>query len=212
MVLQVMAKQLRLDDPTGKSSKGRSVLQMISRKPCEINRGQQPPSLAMQAKALLALAWPKTHVKFERDWRKASSVAAKHYETPSLTRVDALWIPVDSVLEKNREENEVYLEVLRANGAHLEQTRYIQDIQIGNHGRTLASALAKAEAFRLLARSVEREGIRRPVFLADVAEFDLPYRMFRFDGHHRAICAKYLGMDLVPAFVFKVTPPVVSRH
>ncbi len=166
----------------------------------------------MQFKALLALVWPKTHVKFERDWCKAASVTARHYETPRFTRVDALWIPVDSVLEKNHEENEAYLEVLRANGAQLEQARYIQDIQIGNHGRTLACALAKAEEFRRLARSVERDGIRRPVLLVDVAEFDLPYRMFRFDGHHRAICAKHLGMDLVPAFVFKVTPPVISRH
>lgn len=165
----------------------------------------------MQFKALLAFAWPKTYVKFEKDWRAASSVAARHYETPRFTHVDAIWIPVDSALEKNHEETEAYLEVLRASEAQLEQTRYIQDIQIGNHGRTLASALAKAEEFRQLARSVERDGIRRPVLLADVAAFDLPYRMFRFDGHHRSICAVHLGMDLVPAFVFKVTPPALSR-
>ncbi len=165
----------------------------------------------MQIKACLALAWPKTHVKFETDWRQAASVTAKQYETPGFTGARAVWMPVAWALEKNHEETEDYLELLRTDEAHLEQTRYIQAIQIGKHGRTLASALARAEEFRQLARSVERDGIRRPALLADVAEFDLPYRMFRFDGHHRAICAMHLGMDRIPAFVFKVTPPVTTR-
>lgn len=185
---------------------------MMSKGPCELDRGLEPLSITMQIKARLALAWPKTHVKFEKDWRQATSVTARHYETPGFIRAHAVWMPVEWALEKNHEETEDYLELLRADETHLEQTRYIQDIQIGKHGRTLASALSRAEEFRQLARSVERDGIRRPVLLADVAEFDLPYRMFRFDGHHRAICARHLGMDRIPAFVFKVTPPATTQR
>ena len=111
------------------------------------------------------------------------------------------------VLEKNSDENEDYLEILRVDASRLEQTRYVQEVQIKKHGRSLASTLVRVEEFRNLAKSVARDGIRRPVLLADVATFELPYRMYRFDGHHRAICAKHLGLERVPAFVFTVTPP-----
>ena len=183
------------------------MFHMISRKPCEIEHCSKKLSIALRCQALLTLALPKTHVRFEYDWHKAASVTAKGYETPRFITVHARWVPVDMVLEKNSDENEAYMEFLRADDSQLEQTRYIQEIQIKRHRRSLSEALAQAKEFRLLLKSVQRHGIHRPVLLVDVAEFDLPYRFYRFDGHHRAICAKFLGMDLVPAFIFKVTPP-----
>lgn len=163
----------------------------------------------MQIQALLLLARPRTHANFKDEWRQASSVAAKGHEPPSLTRVSAVWAPTDWALEKNSDEDEEYLEVLHADGSQLEQTSYVQEIQMKRHRQSLASALERAKAFRNLERSIEKEGIRRPLHLVDVTAYDLPYRMFRLDGHHRAICAKHLGLDWVPAFVFKVTPPAV---
>lgn len=164
-------------------------------------------SITMQFRASLTLVWPGTHAEFENIWRRASSVVAKGYATPRFIGVCAAWVPVDIALEKNSDEIDAYLEVLRADDYRLDQTRYIQEIQMKKHGHSLVASLAKAEKFRHLAKSIERDGIRRPIFLADVAEFDLPYRMFRFDGNHRAICAKHLGLEMVPAFVFKVNPP-----
>jgi hypothetical protein len=185
------------------------MVHVISRKPGEIENDLKKLSIVMQIQALLALVLPKTRTKFEYDWSKAASVASKGYETPRLTNVCARWVPVDVVLEKNRDENEAYMEFLRADDARLEQTRYIQEIQIKRHKRSLADALAQAEEFRALLKSIQSHGIRRPVLLVDVAGYDLPYRFYRFDGHHRAICAKFLGIETVPAFIFKVTPPQV---
>jgi len=165
----------------------------------------------MQIQALLILARPYTHTNFKDEWRQASSVAAKGYEPPRLTRVSAIWVPTDWALEKNSDENGEYLEVLQADASRLEQTRYVQEVQMKRHRQSLASALVCAKTFRDLARSIEKEGIRRPIHLVDVAAYDLPYRMFRLDGHHRAICARQLGLDWIPAFVFKVTPPGTSR-
>lgn len=145
-----------------------------------------------------------TQEEFERDWKTAEAVVARGYAPPRLVRVEALSVPVEWALDKNREETEEYLEVLRVPDSRVEETRYIQEIQIRRHGRTLESAMLRAQTFRELARRLEKEGIRRPIPLVDVAAFDLPYRMFRFDGHHRAICAKYLGLGRVPAYVFQV--------
>lgn len=185
------------------------MVQVISRKPGEVENGLKKLSMVMQIQALLALVLPKTRTKFECDWSKAASIAAKGYQTPRLTNVCARWVPIDAALEKNSDENEAYLGFLRADNARLEQTGYIQEIQINRHQRSLGDALAQAEEFRLLLKSIQSHGIRRPVLLVDVAEYDLPYRFYRFDGHHRAICAKFLGMETVPAFIFKVTPPQV---
>ena len=159
-------------------------------------------SLAFQLRALVLLHRSKTQEEFERDWNTAAAVIAKGYAPPRLRRVQALSVPIDWALNKNGDETEEYAEILRVDEARLEHTRYIQEIQIGKHGRTLEAAMLRARTFRQLARQVEKEGIRRPIYLVDVSAFDLPYWMYRFDGHHRAVCAKYLGLDRVPAYVF----------
>jgi hypothetical protein len=183
------------------------MIRTFSQDSCDIRDYRERLSVMMQLQALFMLVWPRTYAKFEREWHKASSITAKGYATPRFVQVSAEWVPIDLVLEKNSDENEDYLEILRVDASRLEQTRYVQEVQIKKHGRSLASTLVRVEEFRNLAESVARDGIRRPVLLADVAAFELPYRMYRFDGHHRAICAKHLGLERVPAFVFTVTPP-----
>lgn len=167
----------------------------------------QPLSVLFQLRALLLLLRPETQEEFERDWNSAVAVQAKGYAPPRLVRVRALAVPTAWALDKNSEETEEYVEVLQAEESQVEQTRYIQEIQLRKHARSLESAMHRARTFRELAGRLEREGIRRPVYLVDVSAYGLPYRMFRFDGHHRAICARFLGLERVPAYVFEVSPP-----
>jgi len=193
-----------------KDSAGSFMAQSIEQHSCEFVAGRGRLSILMQLQALLLLARPYTHTNFQDEWRQASSVAAKGYAPPRLTWASALWVPTSWALEKNSDEHEDYLEAIQAEASRLEQTRYVQEIQMRQHRRSLATAMLRAEIFRDLVRSIEKEGIRRPIHLVDVTAYDLPYRMFRLDGHHRAICARHLGLDWIPAFVFTVTPPETS--
>ncbi|WP_243293871.1 hypothetical protein [Geothrix mesophila] len=68
------------------------------------------------------------------------------------------------------------------------------------------------QALGIIQEKLERDGIRRPVLLADVAEFDPPAGGSGSMAIIGRSAPSTLGMDLLPAFVFKVTPPVASRH
>jgi hypothetical protein len=119
--------------------------------------------------------------------------------------VSTRWISLDEALARNAGEFEdhIYSQLLTIGHDRIKESLYVQEVQMKRHGHSLAESLARAEKFLRLAESIEVKGIRRPVFVADVSDFDLPYELFRFDGHHRCVCAKHLGATRVPAFVFK---------
>lgn len=51
--------------------------------------------------------------------------------------------------------------------------------------------------------SIEDNGLHKPVWVADIADLDLGFKYFRFDGCHRACCCKTLGHKTIPALIFK---------
>src|SRR5512138_1940922 len=126
--------------PNAEDHEGWTMGQVISGMTSALEADPLRLSLAMRAWARLALLWPPIQARFAEDWRQASSVAAKGYATPRFLGVSALWVPVDWVLEKNRDEEDAYLEMLGAEDSKLGQTHYIQEIQIRKHGRDLDSA------------------------------------------------------------------------
>ncbi len=64
----------------------------------------------------------------------------------------------------------------------------------------------RAKQFMSLFEDILDHGVRRAIWVADVGAMNLPFKYFRFDGCHRACCAKVCGMDTVPAILFKVKP------
>jgi hypothetical protein len=61
----------------------------------------------------------------------------------------------------------------------------------------------RALHFLELFDDIEENGLRKPVWLADIACLDLDFRYFRFDGCHRMCCWKILGHNAIPAVMFK---------
>ncbi|MYM31658.1 ParB N-terminal domain-containing protein [Duganella sp. CY15W] len=158
-----------------------------------------------QVHALSHLVWPGTHLAFRKNWVSTTKRYPKELPVPKIISVRAKSISVESALRKNSDETDIYLQVLRTKENDLEKSAYVQEIQIRSHGQNATIALAKARKFQELAKSIKKDGVRKPILLANVEQFDLPYQMFRFDGHHRAICALSLGLEKIPAFIFELT-------
>jgi len=107
-------------------------------------------------------------------------------------------ILVDDVLAKNRSEVERWhLSFLDGNPqsyfAEYLDTRYEEDL-----------ADERAKSFLDLLEDIRENGFddKHPVCVADVSNTNLGMRYFRFDGCHRACCAKHLGINEVPAYIF----------
>lgn len=109
-------------------------------------------------------------------------------------------LSVDSILSKNRDEiNKWHLSFLNGypQGYFVEYlyTRY--DYVDGD---------MRAKTFLDLLEDMRENGYDSnfPAWVADLEDFDFDFRYFRFDGCHRACCAKHLGIEKIPVWIFKV--------
>jgi len=118
------------------------------------------------------------------------------YKPLLLTGHHEAMVLVDDVLSKNRNEVERWhLEFLDTN-APTSQTQYFQEYLLSRFEEQ--EALRRATQFKRLFQRIAQQGVLKRVW---VAETDL-VRCFRFDGCHRACCAKSCGITHIPAFVF----------
>lgn len=108
-------------------------------------------------------------------------------------------ISVDDGLAKNKEETlKWHLAFLQGDDS-LYLSEYLKP-------RYNESQIAKRiRSFRQLLTDIQSNGIRKPIWVADISCLDLDFRYFRFNGCHRLCCAKILGIQLVPAFIFKTS-------
>lgn len=107
-------------------------------------------------------------------------------------------LSVDECLAKNAEETKKWhIDFLLGNGSAYRQEylspRY--DYQKAENRMT---------SFMSLFKDIEMNGIKIPVWMADISQLGLGFKYFRFDGCHRLCCAKVIGIQTVPAFVFKI--------
>lgn len=109
-------------------------------------------------------------------------------------------LEVDEVLAKNARETARWHIAFLKQPDPLEQTPYFQEYLWPRYGE---ESSARAKEFLILFERIRAEGVRRAVWVADVAGHGFGFRYFRFDGCHRTCCAKVLGKARVPAFVFK---------
>lgn len=125
-------------------------------------------------------------------WRK---VKPAKLVTSSRTEI---WI--NQGLEKNPNETaKWHLDFLR-NSHPLEDTAYYREYLRPRY--TEEQARKRAEDFLLLRDDIERNGVKTPIWVADIEQFNLGFRYFRFNGCHRLCCAKVLGHETVPAYIF----------
>jgi hypothetical protein len=114
----------------------------------------------------------------------------------SLTCLD-----VDSVLEKNPAEVARWHMDFLKNHSNLEKTNYYNEYLLPRYN--IEKAKCKAAKFLSLLNDIKLNGIKKPIWVADVSTLGLGLRYFRFNGCHRTCCAKYLGIKFVPVLMFK---------
>jgi len=115
-------------------------------------------------------------------------------------------VKIEDVLAKNRMETERW---------HLHYLRYYLSKRTFNWQSSSyyweylkpryddGKAKKRALEFLELFESIEENGLRKPILIADIADLDLEFKYFRFNGCHRACCCKTLGYKTVPALIFK---------
>jgi len=114
-------------------------------------------------------------------------------------------LDVDEVLAKNTAEvTKWHIEFLRryANNPAFDwrNTQYYHE-----YLRTRFNdlhAYKVANRFLMLFEDIKNGKVRYSICVADVQKMMLGFRYFRFDGCHRASCAKVLGIDRLRCFVF----------
>lgn len=102
---------------------------------------------------------------------------------------------IDDVLSKNAGEVDRWHVGFLRDHSVVEDTPYYKEYL---HPRYGDEAGQKAVNFLNLYEDIEQNGVREPVWLADVPGIG----PFRFDGCHRAAAAKVLGLRAVPAIFF----------
>lgn len=104
-------------------------------------------------------------------------------------------VSISDALAKNQKEIEKWhLSFLRGEGE-----LYFKEYLSLRY--SLNDQLKRPQSFLELLESIQENGIRKPVWLAETPWLD--FKFFRFDGSHRICCAKFIGLTEVPALVFK---------
>jgi hypothetical protein len=120
-------------------------------------------------------------------------------------------LPVEEILAKNRMEAQKwhigFLETLIAVGKskfYWKKTTYYREYL--KPRLEDEQGFEQSKRFISLIEDVIENGVRRAVWVADVSELKMPFRYFRFDGCHRACCAKICGIPRIPTLIFRVAP------
>lgn len=109
-------------------------------------------------------------------------------------------ISVDAALEKNPvQASRWHIEFLKNHSVY-DNTPYWNEYLIPNY----ASPIERADSFLELFASIQREGIKKPIWVVEAGSLGLGFDCFRFDGCHRLCSAKVLGMTEIDAIVFKL--------
>lgn len=110
------------------------------------------------------------------------------------------FVSVEEGLSKNRAEVEKWhLSFLRGN-----EGEYRSDYLKPRYDKETASR--RASTFTNLFENMKIEGYnkRYPVCVVDISDLNFGFRYFRIDGCHRLCCAKILGIEEVPAWIFQI--------
>jgi hypothetical protein len=117
-----------------------------------------------------------------------------------LTHYSFQMIGVDEVLAKNPAETaKWHISFLKQHDVP-EHTLYYQEYALPQFGDM---GVDRYTSFLELYHDIKKNGVVRSVWVADLADLDLGFRYFRFNGCHRTCAAKVLGIKEVPALVFK---------
>lgn len=113
-------------------------------------------------------------------------------------------ISVNEVLAKNLSEVERWHLDFLTNPRNKIDSQYWKEYLIPRCSRL--SANDKCINFLNLFDSIKKNGYRfdKPVFVADISGLNFGFKFFRFDGCHRACCARILGIENIPAYVFRL--------
>lgn len=109
-------------------------------------------------------------------------------------------ITVDNALAKNHEQTLKWHIRFLQDHSEYEKTDYWNEYLLPLY----SDPLSRAESYLKLLQEVKQNGIKRPIWVADIVELNLGFRYFRFDGCHRTCIARHLGLEKVEALVFKV--------
>jgi hypothetical protein len=110
-------------------------------------------------------------------------------------------INVDDGLAKNLNEvNKWHISFLN-NHETISNTLYYSEYLLPRFEHK--SAINRAKNFLALFESIKTNGLDGScVFVADMSGLNYPFNYFRFDGCHRLACAKVLGIQWLPAYIF----------
>lgn len=106
-------------------------------------------------------------------------------------------LTTDQCLAKNHQETlRWHLSFLNGQGEN-----YIQEYLNPRYSDEKANDRIKT--FVELLDNIERNKILKPIWVADISNFNLGFSYFRFDGCHRLCCAKFLKIEKVPVLIFR---------
>lgn len=109
-------------------------------------------------------------------------------------------ILIDDVLAKNRSEVERWHLAFLKDHKDIASTDYYKEYLLP---RFRDRSHERAHAFLALFEDIKTIGMKRPVWVADIEVFNLGFRYFRFEGCHRACCAKVLGQTSIQSIIFR---------
>ena len=109
-------------------------------------------------------------------------------------------ISIDEVLAKNYIETEKWHMDFLRNMQNIVDTRYYSEYLCP---RYKGLSINRANYFINLVKDIELNGVRKPVWVADVEDLKMGFKYFRFNGCHRACALKFIGKKEIFAIVFK---------
>jgi hypothetical protein len=112
-------------------------------------------------------------------------------------------IKTDDVLAKNRNElDRWHLSFLQGGVADMQSPYYLEYL-LPRYGPK-KSIDRMSDVIELFHSMKNGFNARYPVWVADLKNLELGFRYFRFDGAHRACCAKICGIEELPSYVFTI--------
>lgn len=106
-------------------------------------------------------------------------------------------IKVEEGLAKNKSETMKWHINFLNNKKDLYEIEYLQPRYDKNKSEK------RMMSFIELFNNIKMNGLKKPIWVADISCLDLGFQYFRFNGCHRLCCFKVLGIDEIPAIVFK---------